>query len=229
MGLLVTNGKPVDYYTFQYSSLARSGAWDQHWEVENLQAGNFPLVILYQGTRENVDHFRRFTREFVSELDNGYGLDLENELYRVYKPAPLAHLRAADFEGQLGLIGWSLAPQDSPRLGHTLALTVVWKAEEQLKTQYSGFAHLEDSGGGVVTQDDHEPRVGVFPTMQLYPTTHWAPNEMVRDSYALRIPTNIRPGTYSLRVGWYDPVTQERLSIVGGEDAVELTKLELTP
>ena len=49
MGLLVTNGKPVEYYTFQYSSLARAGTWDQHWEMDNLRQGNFPLVILNKG------------------------------------------------------------------------------------------------------------------------------------------------------------------------------------
>jgi hypothetical protein len=229
MGLLVTNGKPVDYYTFQYSSLARSGQWDQHWELENLSAGTFPLVILSQGTREDVDHFRDFTREFVSALDYNYGLSLEDARYKVYEPAPLAHLREDDFDGQLALRGWSLVPEENARAGRTLTLTVVWEAEKQLNARYTAFAHLEDARGGVVAQDDHEPRVGVFPELQWYPTTHWAASEMVRDTFALSLPANLMPGVYSLRVGWYDPLTQDRLSVAGGADFVELQKLETKP
>lgn len=229
MGLLATNGKVVDYYTFQYSNLARSGVWNQHWELENLRAGAFPLVILLQGTRENVDGHHNFTREFVSALDYNYGLSLENAYYKVYKPAPLAHTRADDFGGQLELRGWTLDPEGNPRAGHSLVLTVAWKAEKELDTRYTAFAHLEDSKGGVLAQDDHEPRVGTFPVMQSYPTTRWAANEMVRDTFNLRLPVNLKPGVYSLRVGWYDSFTQDRLSVAGGQDFVELAQLETEP
>ncbi len=227
MGLLATNGKPVDYYTFQYSNLARSGIWDQHWELDNLRAGTFPLVILLQGTREDVDRHHNFTREFVSALDDNYGLSLENGYYKVYKPAPLAQTRADDFDGQLELKGWSIAPERIAHAGQPLTLTVVWRAEKPLNTRYTAFAHFEDSNGDVLAQDDHEPRVGIFPWTQSYPTTRWAANEMVRDTFALRLPMNINPGVYSLRVGWYDSFTQDRLPVAGGQDFVELDKIEV--
>lgn len=226
MGMLVTNGKPVDYYTFQYSSLARSGQWDQHWEIGNLRSGGFPLVILNQGTREDVDHFRDFTREFLSALDYGYAMSLENARYKVYAPAPLAHLAVGDWR-KVELVGWSLDPDSNPRLGQMLSLVVVWRAKEQMNTRYTAFAHLEDSGGGVVAQDDHEPRVGIFPSLQPYPTTRWAANEMMRDKYTLAIPSALTPGSYSLRLGWYDSVTQDRLTLGDGEDFLELTRLEI--
>jgi hypothetical protein len=229
MGMLVTNEKPVDYYSFQYSSLAGSGQWDQHWEVQNLREGNFPLVILFQGTREDVDHYHDFTREFASALDYGYGLKLENERYKVYEPAPLAHLRGDDFDGQLELVGWSLVPDGSIRSGQTLTLTLVSNAERGLIKRFTAFAHLEDAGGGVVAQDDHEPRVGTYPSNQPYPTTLWAANEMMRDSFALRLPTSLGAGTYSLRVGWYDTNTKDRLSVTGGADYVELAQLDVKP
>jgi hypothetical protein len=228
MGLLVTNNKPVDYYTFQYSTLARAGKWDQHWEVENLRAGKFPLVILNQGTREDVDHFGNFTRAFVSALDYGYGVLTEDAHYVAYAPAPLAHLRGDDFDSKLELVGWSLAPLQSTtdvqvlRAGETLMLSVVWRAEQKLNARYTTFAHLENVTGGVVAQDDHEPMRGI------YSTTGWAADEMVRDTYTLRLPASLPSSDYFLRVGWYDTTTQDRLGVKGGEDFVELQKWQVT-
>lgn len=36
---------------------------------------------------------------------------------------------------------------------------------------------------------------------------------MVRDNFSLAVPPDTPPGLYSIEVGWYDPVTQERLSV----------------
>lgn len=233
MGLLVTNGKPIEYYTFPYSTLARAGRWDQHWEIENLRAGRFPLVILLQGTREDVDHFGNFTRDFVSALDYGYAVKTQDGRYVVYEPAPLAHLDPnAVFGDALELVGWSLAPErlelfpegkrgdSSQRTGQMLTLTVVWRALKPLSARYTTFAHLEDANGGNVAQDDHEPHGGQ------YPTTRWVQGEMVRETYTLHVPPNLPVGDYFLRVGWYETLTQERLSTVDGADFVELKKFE---
>lgn len=224
MGLLIMNGKPVDYYSFPYSTLARAGLWDQHWEIENLRAGKFPLVILFQGTREDVDNLRNFTHAFASALDYGYDRTSEDAHYAIYTPAPLEHLEPrANFDDKIGLVGWTLAP-NSPNIapglqaGDTLHLTTVWQALALLNARYKTFAHIEDAQGNVVAQDDHEPRQGSYPTMR------WADGEMVRDAYELRLPSNLAPGNYFLRVGWYDELTQDRLGVKGGADSVELTQ-----
>ncbi|MGE5139904.1 MAG: hypothetical protein ACM3JD_10600, partial [Rudaea sp.] len=226
MGLLVTNGKPVDYYTFQYSSLARAGLWDQHWEVDNLRAGRFPVVVLNRGTREDVDHFRNFTREFMSALDYGYALAIEDARYHIYRPSPLDHFGPVDFGGQLELVGWALN-RNPVHPGERLTLPVVWRAERKLDANYTAFLHLERANGGVVAQDDHAPRVGLYPDPQPYPTTRWAANEMVRDTFSLTLPSDLAPGTYSLRVGWYEPESDDRLSIKGADDSFELGKVEI--
>jgi hypothetical protein len=218
MGLLVTNGKPVAYYTFPFSTLARAGKWDQHWEIENLRAGNFPLVVLMQGTRADVDHLGNFTRAFVSALDYGYDVLWQDAHYQVYAPAPLQYFEPHATFGELfALVGWSLAP-DELRAGQTLTVTLVWQALQKPPTRYTNFAHLEDANGGVMAQDDHEPKDGT------YPTTHWAQDEMVRDTFRLRLPSNLKAGEYLLRAGWYDTNTQDRLSLADGEDFVELKK-----
>ncbi len=220
MGALATSGKPVVYYTFQYSSLARSGKWDQHWELNGLRDGAFPLVILERGTREDVERYRRFTREFVSALDRYYARTQTIGKYEIYTPAPLAHLQAADFGDALALVGWSAQPETLN--SETLNLTIVWQAKRALPRRYTAFVHLTKSSGEKITQDDHEPFGGI------YPTTRWAANEMVRDVYTLNLPRDLAPGKYLVRVGWYDSETGDRLPVLGSaDDAVVLTMLEI--
>ncbi len=220
MGALVTSGKPVTYYTFQYSSLARSGKWNQDWELNGLREGAFPLVVLERGTREDVDHYRRFTREFVSALDRYYARTQTIGKYELYAPAPLAHLDAARFGDALALVGWSMQPEHLN--ADTVNLTIVWQAQRVLAQRYTAFVHLVTGNGDKVTQDDREPRGGV------YPTTRWAVNEMVREVYTLNIPRDLAPGKYVVRVGWYDSETGERLPVPGSvDDAIELTTLEV--
>lgn len=216
MGLLWGNGKPVVYYSFPYSTLARAGRYDQKWETENLRAGNFPLVILNQATRQDVDAYRNFTRAFVSALDYGYAVTSQDARYVVYEPAPLQHLGpAANFADTFELVGWSLEPQEL-RAGQELNLTIVWHALQKPNTRYTTFAHLETADGTKLAQDDHEPMNAS------YPTTNWAQDEMVRDVYHLHLPQTINPGDTILRVGWYDTATQDRLGVNGDGDVLEL-------
>ncbi len=220
MGALATGGKPVVYYTFQYSSLARSGKWDQSWESNGLRDGAFPVVILERGTREDVDHYRRFTREFVSALDRYYARTQTIGKYEIYTPAPLAHLQSAGFGDALALVGWSAQPETWQ--SGTLQLTIVWQAKRALTRRYTAFVHLTNSTSDKVTQDDHEPLGGI------YPTTRWASNEMVRDVYTLNVPRDLAPGKYVVRVGWYDAETGDRLPVRGSaDDTVGLTEFEI--
>jgi hypothetical protein len=215
MGLLVTNGKVMDYCSFQYSQLARAGRWDQAWELGGLREGDFSLVILEQDTRVNVDRYQRFTREFLSELDRNYRQSRTVGKYEVYEPDPLQHEARAAFGQELALVGWSLAAdgmtdwsQFGP--GDTLRLDVVWQAQRQLEVDYAAFAHLVDGEGRAWAGDDHQPHGG------LYPTSAWGTGEMVRDTFALTVPGDAPAGLYDVLVGWYDPTTQTRLPLAGG-------------
>lgn len=217
MGLLWVNNQPITYYSFPYSTLARAGRYDQQWEIENLRAGNFPLVILNRDTRTDIDHFGNFTRAFASALDYGYAVSQENVQFTVYTPAPLEYFEpTASFADTLELAGWALDPEELTP-GQELVLTVLWRATKQPPARYTMFAHLEH-GDGKVAQDDHEPHGG------MYPTTNWAEGEMVRDTFRLRLPPDLAPGDYVLRVGWYDTLTQDRLSLADGSDALELKR-----
>ncbi len=210
MGLLVSNDKVLDYYGFQYSQLSRAGRWDQAWELDQLRNGRFSLVILEKGTRLDVDQYQRFTREFLSELDRNYGLSCVVGKYELYKRDPLQHERQVDFGKELRLVGWSLNAPPEIAPGDTLSVTVVWQAQQALGRDYTAFAHLVDEGGRGWAGDDHQPYDG------LYPTSAWGAAEMVRDTFSLSVPTGAPSGLYAIEVGWYDPVTQERLHVDGG-------------
>ncbi len=220
MGLLWVNGKPIAYYSFPYSTLARSGRYDQKWELENLRAGNFQLVVLNRGTRENVDRFGNFTRAFVSALDFGYARTQDNAIYDVFQPAPLQHLESrGTFGGLFELVGWSVEPEELER-AQEVVVTVVWQARQQPTSRYTMFVHLEGPNGKVA-QDDHEPHLGG------YPTTNWAEGEMVRDTFRLRAPEDLPPGEYAIKIGWYDTLSQDGLSLEDGTDRLELMRQEV--
>jgi hypothetical protein len=221
MGLLVTNGKVLDYYSFQYSQLARTGRWDQAWELDQLRDGRVPLVILERGTRLDVDRYQRFTREFLSELDRNYDHGRTVGKYELYEPDPLQHQRRVEFEDQLALVGSSLRAPPHLEPGGTVTLTVVWQAQQTLAKDYTAFAHLVDRNGQGWTGDDHPPFDG------LYPTSAWGAGEMVRDTFTLTVPIDAPPGLYSVVVGWYSPRTQQRLA-VGGEDSFRVAVLPVS-
>jgi hypothetical protein len=218
MGALATSGKPVVYYTFQYSSLARSGKWDQRWELDGLRDARFPIVILERGTREDVDHYRRFTREFVSALDRYYARTQTIGKYEIYTPAPPLRLQSTEFGNEIALVGWHIEPETLNAA--TLNLTLVWQAKRAMTQRYTAFVHLEKSNGEKIAQDDHPPRHGA------YPTNRWAANEMVREVYTLSVPGNLSAGEYLIKIGWYDSDTGERLPVANSpDDSFVLTRL----
>lgn len=218
MGLLVTYDKVLDYHSFEYSQLAEAGRWDQSWELGELRSRNRSLVILEEGTRLNVDRYRRFTRAFLSELDRNYRHNRTVGKYELYEPDPLQHERRAEFGDQLAVVGWSLHAPQPVQAGDVISLTVVWQAQQKLATDYTAFAHIADESGQGWAGDDHQPYAG------LYPTSAWGAGEMVRDTFSLALPADAPPGLYDVQVGWYDPATQQRLP-AGEGDSVRVAVL----
>jgi hypothetical protein len=98
-----------------------------------------------------------------------------------------------------------------------------------MDTNYTVFVQILDPTGQVRAQVDSVPQGGG------YPTIWWLPGEVITDPLTLELPPDIPQDTaYRLIVGLYDPVTGERLTILGsatgsvetGADFVELPPLE---
>jgi len=223
LGLLVLNGQEVPYYSFEYAQLARTGRWDQQWELAALRQQRFSLVVLERGTRENPDRYQRFTREVLSEVDRNYALVEEITRYRVYRPSSLQRERAVGFGDALALLGDSVErPAGAASVlapGQAITVTLLWQARQSVGDDYTVFVHLLDRAGKRWAQHDAQP-LG-----NLYPTSRWAAGEMVRDSHPLSFPADLPPGRYFLQVGLYLPASGERLPVSGGGDSCLLATL----
>ena len=56
-----------------------------------------------------------------------------------------------------------------------------------------------------------------------YPTTMWAPGEIIADPHPVVLPADLSPGRYRLLVGMYDLETLARLARLDGvRDSVEI-------
>ena len=103
--------------------------------------------------------------------------------------------------------GISLKGYDLSKDGNALHLTLYWQAQEDLSTSLRVFVHLVDDQDIITAQSD-----GV-PANWSRPTTGWAPGEVVVDSIGLTIRIGTPAHRYSLLVGWYDPITGQRISL----------------
>jgi hypothetical protein len=227
MGLLVTNGRPIPFFGFEYSQLARMGLWDQSWELSTLRWQQAPLVILEAGARENPDRYHRFTRQFLSELDRSYALTEAVGKYRLYRPSSLRRTLSAGFGGQVTLAGYRLDPSDlqditSRRPGGTLSVSLLWQATRAMTRSYTVFVHLVDASGRRWSQHDGLPFGGI------YPTNRWEAGELVRDVHTLSLPADMPDGRYLLRVGLYDTASQAPLQPATGGD-IALSTVQIGP
>ncbi|RME78146.1 MAG: DUF2723 domain-containing protein [Chloroflexi bacterium] len=111
--------------------------------------------------------------------------------------------------------------------GCLLHFELYWQGISEMDRLYYVFLHLVDAQGQIVAQHDRVPgRRGK------QPTTGWLPGEVVLDPIDLRLPSDLPPGRYSLRVGMYLPPDGPRLLILDGTgqpagDFVEMGAVEV--
>jgi len=78
-----------------------------------------------------------------------------------------------------------------------------------------------------------DARMVHLPTYAMLPTTAWQPGQIIRETFEVELPTDIEPGQYAWRVGWYNTAhseayaTDERSRLEGSEtvviDTIEVT------
>jgi len=115
--------------------------------------------------------------------------------------------------GRLGLVGdpgaelrgWLLAGEARP--GNTLDIRLIWHALGRQNRNWTVFIHLLDANEQIVAQDDVQPQAGAFPMKQ------WVAGDWIEDRHALALPTSVPPGSYTLRVGLFDPRTGRRAAV----------------
>ena len=127
-------------------------------------------------------------------------------------PAVPQQPRRVQFWGQIDLLGidW---PGEPLRAGASLPFTLYWQSANPLTIDLKCFAHLLDANDKIMAQLDWTPQ----DRLGLLPTTAWQPQRSVIDQQVLAIPADIPSGQYHLVVGWYYPVTGDRLPLTASD------------
>ncbi len=114
------------------------------------------------------------------------------------KPTPFLKSSGVTFENELTLLGYALLPSDSTQGGNTVRAIVEWRADQDIRNQYTVIAHLVDARGHVWAQDDREPVYG------LVPTPRWKAGDIIRDQYTFVLPVEMPPGNYRVTLSVWD-------------------------
>jgi hypothetical protein len=137
-------------------------------------------------------------------------------------PAPQLQFEAL-FGQQARLVGLDL-PQTTVKAGESLPLTLYWQALAPFDRSWKVFVHLTDQNGNIIGQQDQVPGAGEFPT------NGWVPDEYLEDHYQLPVPAEAQPGSYQLKIGFYDPNDFSRLPVIeAGETKDNHVTLESWP
>jgi hypothetical protein len=121
---------------------------------------------------------------------------------------PAVELDKALVDG-LALSGYNQKPA-TVHSGDKLSLDLFWEATGTPSLDYTVFVHLVDSAGDLAATADGPPLSGN------YPTSMWREGDVVEDRHLMTLPDDLRPGLYQLSVGFYDPNTLVRVSLVDG-------------
>lgn len=109
----------------------------------------------------------------------------------------------------------------------TLTVTLVWSALEPQNADDNVFVHVLDAGGEKVAQLDAQPRAGFAPL----PLSGWPTASPVAGEYAVALPPDLAPGTYTVVAGLYDWRDGVRRPVQGasatGDNAVLVGKFVL--
>ncbi len=144
-----------------------------------------------------------------------------------YQPNYTTHV---NFAQAINLIGYDFTPSTFKPKGASRSssttpdpssphaqLTLYWQSLVPVSEDYVLFLHLLDSNGQTIVQADAPP------THNAYPTSWWAPGEVIADVHALPTTT----GTVALRLGLYQLDSGQRLTITesnlpGQDNSVEI-------
>lgn len=96
------------------------------------------------------------------------------------------------FGEDIGLIRAGVEPLN----GRRFRLTYDWVALRSLADEppLVAVSRIEGQSGS---------RVVHLPTYALVPTTEWRPGQVMREQFDVELPTELAPGTYQWRTGWY--------------------------
>ena len=176
--------------------------------------------------REAADFGKRWPGATRTDVRNSHG-DLSLIVYRLAPAAlpPLpqgtAYAGADAFGDAITLDGHTLkGAKVAP--GGKLTLTLAWRALSPAPGNLNFFVHVVDAQGRILGQFDGPPLGGS------YPPSRWQPGERILQTADISIAKDAPTGPATVRVGWYDWQTGERLALPGTPDnALTIDQIEV--
>ncbi len=125
----------------------------------------------------------------------------------------------ATFGGQIRLIGYDWV-HENIRPGTQVPITFYWTTVAPPDQPLNLFIHLIDPAT--------QTQVAGFDGPPAFPTTFWERGTTIIDERLLTFPADLPPGTYEVRIGWYNLETFARLEMEEG-DSLLLRTLTVEP
>lgn len=160
--------------------------------------------------RQRYVHVRTWQRSVGYYLSLWRRRDLwEQKPREVVLDAPPAGLQGSKAKLEMGLelLGSEITKETIER--HEIFVTTWWKLPGKLPSDLTVFVHV--SREGYQAPGDH------VPGDSMYPADRWSAGEVLEDRTLFQLPINLRPGTYSVHVGFWRRSTGERLKVLEGQ------------
>ena len=119
----------------------------------------------------------------------------------------IEHPLVAELGGKVRLLGYNIESGFHP--GDGIHLTLFWQCLEEMGQDYTVFIQVwRTDTQAYVTGFDGPPVQGD------YPTSLWAPGEIIVDTHPIDL-SSLPPGEYYLLIGLYNPIGGDRLPAFG--------------
>jgi hypothetical protein len=161
--------------------------------------------------RQRYVHVRTWQRSVGYYLSLWRRRDLWEQTPReVVLDAPPANLSGAKakLENGLELLGSEITKETIER--HEIFVTTWWKLPGKLPSDLTVFVHV--SKEGYQAPGDH------VPGDSMYPADRWNAGEILEDRTLFQLPITLRPGTYTVYVGFWRRSTGERVKVIEGQN-----------
>jgi hypothetical protein len=144
--------------------------------------------------------------------------DLETTAYPLYWTYSLQETEAefsnslAKFAGNIKLEGGTINKKPASEIQapvvDELVITLYWRTDEKIDSDYTVFVHVLDSDG-IIAQDDSQPAGGTLPTRW------WIPGNTIIDTHTIPLAKEYDPEINQIRVGLYENL--ERLPVLNDD------------
>ena len=135
-----------------------------------------------------------------------------------------AQILVANFAGQIKLIGYDWVNNQEIKSGAQVLITFYWETLAAPAQNLNLFIHLVDPAT--------ETQAAGFDGPPDYPTLYWQPGNTFIDTRQLSLPSDLPPGDYELRIGWYNLETLARLPLAtesGTTQVLRLFRIKVKP